>query len=82
MTSRNMHRIDSQWKEWMARNLEDELEHCHPKWPDERKYIESEIQRVWKFRGTHSRNILWSIYEWMCHGSVLATAAAEVGYCS
>jgi len=80
MTSRNMHRIDSQWKEWMARNLEDELEHCHPKWPDERKYIESEIQRVWKFRGTHSRNILWSIYEWMCHGSVLATAAAEVYY--
>lgn len=74
-----MHRWDSRWINWMARSLENELENCHPKWPDERRYIESEIERLWKFKGTYSRNMPWSVYEWVCYISVLATAAAEVG---
>eukprot|EP00795_Rhopilema_esculentum_P002480 gene2480-18142_t len=75
-----MRKIDSRWRKWAIHNLEDELESCHPKWPEERKYVESEIQRVWGFRGSYSRNIGWSVYEWCCHVSVLAVAAAEVYY--
>ena len=76
--SRQMRKIDLKWREWTIRNLESELENCHPKWPDERKYIESEINRVWNFSGTYSRNMAWSVFEWLCLSSVLAVAGTQV----
>ncbi len=74
-----MRRVDFQWRDWMVRNLENELEHCHPKWEDERKYVESEIRRVWNFSGTYSRNLVRSVYEWICLFSVFAVFGTQVG---
>eukprot|EP00794_Sanderia_malayensis_P006243 gene6243-6962_t len=62
-TSIKLRNKDLEWRDWTVRNLENQLEHCHPKWPDERKYIENEIERTWKFSGTYSRDLFWDIYE-------------------
>ena len=34
------------WREWRVEQLEQDKQYCHPRWPQEREHLESEIQAV------------------------------------
>ena len=34
------------WREWRASELEDDIKYCHPRWPQETQYLQSEIDAV------------------------------------
>jgi hypothetical protein len=40
------------WREWRAEQLQQDKQYCHPRWPQESKLLDSEIQAVkGKYRG-------------------------------
>ena len=34
------------WEKWRQEAIEKDLEFCHPRWPEEREYLESELTAV------------------------------------
>lgn len=46
--------------------MEKDLEYCHPRWPEERQYLSSELLQIRGYQRTYFRDP-WNIFEWVCH---------------
>ena len=58
--------------------MERDLENCHPRWPEERRYLEGELERIRRnTRGTYFRNA-WNIIDWVTHVAVLMVVITRV----
>lgn len=59
---RNSENRSKKFKEWRNREIDRDMQYCHPRWPEERRYLTSEIKMV----NTSSRSYLkngWNIFE-------------------
>ena len=72
-TERNYNR----WRNWKSRQLERDLKFCHPRWPEEKKYLQSELQQIRSFRRVYFRQP-WNIFEWVSYLVVLAMIITRV----
>ena len=34
------------WEKWRQQSIEKDIEYCHPRWPEEREYLESELEAL------------------------------------
>lgn len=53
------------WKAWKIRDLERDLEFCHPRWPEEARYLECEIKMIKEANALHFQDS-WNYLEWVC----------------
>ena len=53
------------WKAWKIRDLERDLEFCHPRWPEEARYLECEIKMIKDANALHFQDS-WNYLEWVC----------------
>jgi len=71
LDARNVEKREKIYKEWRASQVERDLENCHPRWPEEKRYLEGELERIRRnTRGTYFRNA-WNIIDWITHIAVL-----------
>lgn len=67
----------SQWKTHRESSLSRDKPFCHPQWPDEQRYVDSEIKRVREYRwlGSHDR---WVYVDWTALFLIIAAAVSHV----
>lgn len=65
------------WKEWRCRELRRDLQFCHPRWPEERKYLEQEIEDNEQSGISYFSNS-WNYFDWICYSWILVVIATRV----
>lgn len=65
------------WLEWREKQLTNDLEYCHPRWPGEHKYISQERTSL------HSQNVSyfhdnWNYFDWVTYAMIGATMFTHV----
>lgn len=65
------------WKTWRIRQLEKDLEYCHPRWPEERKYLEMERNDVAE-SGISYFNDAWNYFDWVTYGWILGVVVTRI----
>ena len=59
------------YKEWRNREIQRDLQFCHPQWPEEKRFLISEIGRI----NSSLKSALldwWTILEWITFGALLS----------
>jgi hypothetical protein len=66
-----------QWKNYREKSLCRDKPYSHPQWPDEAKYVDSEIKSVQEHRwlATHDR---WVYMDWLALSLIVASAISHV----
>ena len=66
-----------QWKNHREKSLSRDKPFCHPQWPDEARYVDSEIKSVHDHRwlATHDR---WVYIDWLALSLIVAAAISHV----
>eukprot|EP00794_Sanderia_malayensis_P013784 gene13784-15226_t len=62
---------------WRVRQLERDLPYCHPRWPNELQYLESEIKRVRALQTSFFKDA-WNIMDWLTYIAVLVVIVTRV----
>lgn len=44
--------------------MEKDLDFCHPRWPEEKQYLTSELLQIRGYQRTYFRDP-WNIFEWV-----------------
>lgn len=57
--------------------MERDIDFCHPRWPEERKYLDSELQQIRTYQRTYFRQP-WNIFEWVTYLVVLTLAITRI----
>ena len=65
------------WRQWRTKHVEKDLQYCHPRWPEERKYLESELAQIRTFQRTYFREP-WNIFEWIAYFVVLTLVLTRI----
>ena len=65
------------WLDWREKQLISDLDYCHPRWPEERKYINQEINAL------HSQNVSyfqdnWNYFDWLTYTMIGVTIITHV----
>ncbi|XP_070556524.1 transient receptor potential channel pyrexia-like [Ptychodera flava] len=55
-----------EWKEWKLNILEEDMEHCHPKWPHEKQWLERERDEINDMRSNYFHDY-WNIFDWFVY---------------
>ena len=55
-----------------------DYQYCHPQWPEEKRYLKSEIERVRKMQ--QSSNSAWAYYEWLTVFGIVCIIVLHVIY--
>lgn len=67
------------WVDWRIAQLEDEKQYCHPRWPQEEKYIKTEMKRI-KSLPTLNSFGAWFYLDWIVILLIIITVATSVVY--
>ena len=67
------------WREWRANELERDFKYCHPRWPQETEYLQSEI------KGVRSLSFItdsdwWIYFDWVALVLILGTIVSHVTF--
>uniref|UniRef100_A0A7M5WS19 Ion transport domain-containing protein n=1 Tax=Clytia hemisphaerica TaxID=252671 RepID=A0A7M5WS19_9CNID len=65
------------WRQWRTRHMEKDLEYCHPRWPEEKQYLTSELLQIRGYQRTYFRDP-WNIFEWISYLVVLTLVFTRV----
>ena len=65
------------YQTWRVREIERDLEYCHPRWPDEQQYLESEIKRIYMSKTSYFRDA-WNIMDWLTYIAILTVIITRV----
>ncbi|XP_028403236.1 transient receptor potential cation channel subfamily A member 1-like isoform X2 [Dendronephthya gigantea] len=71
----------TQWKSYREKSLSRDKPFCHPQWPDEARYVDSEIKSVLEHRwlATHDR---WVYIDWVALTLIIASAISHAVFFS
>ena len=67
------------WREWRASELNKDIKYCHPRWPQETKYLQSEIDAVRNLSLISSTD-WWIYFDWITLVLVLASIGTHVAF--
>ena len=79
---RASNRSHQKWQKWRIRELEKDLNFTHPRWPEERKYLEMEIRNI-ADSGISYFNDAWNYFDWITYAwvlSIVITRLLSVGW--
>ena len=54
------------YKRWREREIRKDLQNCHDDWPDEKSYIEREIQELQDDKSVYAKDY-WNYFDWICY---------------
>ena len=54
-----------------------DFNYCHPRWPEEKKYLDSELAQIRTYQQTYFREP-WNIFEWISYFVVLTLTVTRV----
>lgn len=65
------------WLEWREKQLISDLDYCHPRWPEERKYIKQEMTAL------HSQDVSyfhdsWNYFDWVTYAMIGITILTHI----
>lgn len=72
--SKKLHR---NWKRWRIDELDKDLKFSHPRWPEERKYLEMERNDILD-SGISYFNDAWNYFDWVTYGWILGIIVTRV----
>ena len=67
------------WREWRASELKKDMRYCHPRWPQETKYLQSEIDAVRNLSLIWSTD-WWIYFDWFAFVFVLASIGIHAAF--
>eukprot|EP00111_Clytia_hemisphaerica_P008770 TCONS_00025648-protein len=70
-------KVHNRWRQWRTRHVEKDLQYCHERWPEEKKYLESELAQIRTFQRTYFREP-WNIFEWIAYFVVLTLVLTRI----
>nr|XP_006825178.1 PREDICTED: transient receptor potential channel pyrexia-like [Saccoglossus kowalevskii] len=56
----------NKWKEWRTAELERDIEFCHPRWPQEKLYLEREVEEI-QDMGPSYFSDSWNYFDWFVY---------------
>ena len=59
-------RDHNRWTRWRSLELQKDLAYCHPRWPEEQKYIMQELERIQLSRISYFAD-WWNIFDWIVY---------------
>ncbi|XP_051507002.1 transient receptor potential channel pyrexia-like [Myxocyprinus asiaticus] len=65
------------WQRWTVQKLNDDLSCSHPMWPEERKYLEAQIESIRTLKGTYFQDS-WNIFDWLVYFLLMAVLGVHV----
>ena len=74
---RRLETSHSAWIAWRCNQLENDLKFCHPRWPEEEKFVRSELVETMCHRRAYFRDP-WAIFEWMMYMVVVSLVFTRV----
>ncbi|XP_066934970.1 uncharacterized protein [Clytia hemisphaerica] len=64
LTIRLLNAKDQAYKEHRFNYIKKQLPHCHPRWTEEKEFLEKEIERIKSYKSTFWQDY-WNIFEWV-----------------
>lgn len=58
------------YKTWHIEQTERDLEYCHPRWPEEKRYLDGELERLRRSKTGKYFSDGWVLIDWMIHFAV------------
>ncbi|BFZ16281.1 hypothetical protein BsWGS_19321 [Bradybaena similaris] len=77
MEFRRSEKMHSYWEESRKVDIQMDMKFCHPRWPEERKYLEMEIQAMEQQKPKYFHD-MWNIFDWICYIMLLVCIATHV----
>lgn len=65
------------WQKWRVRELEKDLAFSHPRWPEERKYLEMEVSGIGD-SGISYFNDAWNYFDWITYAWVMGIIVTRI----
>ena len=81
MEFRKTQKRDRFYKEWKIREVERDLQYSHPRWPEERRYLNSEMDLVRNSTAMSYWKNGWNIFEWIAFISILSVIFTRAAAC-
>ncbi|XP_012558139.2 uncharacterized protein LOC100201978 isoform X1 [Hydra vulgaris] len=72
---------EQKYKEWRVREVERDLQYAHPRWPEERRYLISQMDNIRNSNVTSYWKDGWNIFEWITFASILSVIGTRVAAC-
>lgn len=73
-----MNHRDKTYKEHRLNYIKKQIPYCHPRWREERDFLENEVTRIEKYKSTFWKDH-WNIFEWISLFFVLIMFALHIG---
>ncbi|KAK6191478.1 hypothetical protein SNE40_003156 [Patella caerulea] len=54
------------WVDWRKGEIERDRKYCHPRWPDEEKFLERELNALKEVEQSYFSD-MWNIFDWTCY---------------
>ncbi|XP_052775718.1 uncharacterized protein LOC128213734 isoform X3 [Mya arenaria] len=69
--------LHSNYQDWREKEIEEDLKFCHPRWPEERLFLENELENV---RSSHTNYLsdMWNWFDWICYTLLLAVIGTHI----
>ena len=77
MEYRNSIRERDEYIRWRESELIRDLKYCHPRWPEERAYIEREIAELGDLKPSYLVD-WWNYFDWLTYASIIGTIICHV----
>lgn len=70
-------KFHQKWKKWRISQLDRDLHYCHPRWPEERKYLEMERNEIID-SGISYFNDSWNYFDWVTYAWILGIIVTRI----
>ncbi|XP_059144999.1 uncharacterized protein LOC131932143 [Physella acuta] len=77
MEFRRSQHIHNSWEEKRKKDIERDKQYCHPRWPEERKYLDGELGEIEKLKPKYFSDA-WNIFDWICYILLLVCMATHI----
>ena len=62
----------TKWIEWRSREVKRDLEYCHPRCPQEKAFVERQVETAKKQRKTTYFQDVWNYLDWVAYSMMMA----------
>ncbi|XP_030838600.1 uncharacterized protein LOC100890058 isoform X2 [Strongylocentrotus purpuratus] len=65
------------WKKWKINDIKNDFQYCHPRWPQERHYLEQQINDI-EHKDPSYFSEAWNWFDWFVYISLICITALHV----
>lgn len=68
---------NAKYKQWREEQLQRDLQYAHPRWPEERAYLEREIRTIGEYQASYLKD-QWNFLDWITQFLMTATITLHI----